>query len=445
MTESSHILPRDLGDGLYLRWGRSEDAEAVAQFNIRELSDDPNEPEEILGYATHDLMRGDHPTTKASDFTIVVDQNSDNKIVSTLCMIPQIWTYDGIPFKVSRPELVATDKAYRRRGLVAAQFEAIHAQSAANGEMVQGITGIPWFYRQFGYEMGLDLEGSRDFFWSSPGNDKTVASENYQWRPATPADIPVLHKLYAMHCQESLIARVRDDEQWHYEMFTAHKKGFVHLNAHIVETKEGTAVGYAAYYPRDNSQFLVSELAALPDHSLREVALFVTRMLWAEADKLNPKRKNPLTAIRFRLGVAHPVYRALEGELGKQKRPYAWFIRVPDLPLFLNHIAPVLEKRLRNSVLAGFDGQLRLSFYQSHLALTFVQGKLSDVGTYKPSNFFDCDAFLADLTFLQLLFGQHTLEEINAVRADCYAQKAETAVLLNTLFPKQHSWVTGLE
>ena len=444
MTKPPFTLPRDLGDGLLLRWGRPEDAEMVAQFNIQHLSDNPNEPEEVLGHATHDLMRGDHPTTRASDFTLVIDQNNDNKLVSTLCIIPQVWTYDGLPFKVGRPELVATDPAYRRRGLVATQFEAIHAKSAANGEMVQAITGIPWFYRQFGYEMGLDLGGGRDFFWSRSGNDEAVAEESYRWRPATPADIPVLHKLYAVHCQESLIATVRDDAQWHYVAFTAHKKGFMYLNAHIVETKEGTAVGYAAYSPH-GKQFFIRELAVLPGHSLRQVALFITRMLQAEADELNPKRKKPITSIRFGLGAAHPVYRALAGELEKQRPPYAWFIRVPDLPAFLRHIAPVLENRLANSVLAGFEGKLRLSFYQSHLAVTFTQGKLSGVGPYTPKDFFDCDAFFADLTFLQLLFGQHTVEEINQVRADCYAEKSETAVLLNTLFPKQHSWVSGLE
>ena len=34
-------LPRDLGDGLLLRWARSEDMEAIAQFNVDYLSDDP--------------------------------------------------------------------------------------------------------------------------------------------------------------------------------------------------------------------------------------------------------------------------------------------------------------------------------------------------------------------------------------------------------------------
>ncbi len=57
--------------------------------------------------------------------------------------------------------MVATDARYRNRGLVRALFEMIHARSSAEGHLVQAITGIPYFYRQFGYEYVLDLDGSR--------------------------------------------------------------------------------------------------------------------------------------------------------------------------------------------------------------------------------------------------------------------------------------------
>lgn len=442
--KNSTTLPRDLGDGLLLRWARSEDIEAIAQFNIDYLSDDPAKPEIIVAHATRDLMSGRHPTTQPSDFTVVVDQNEGDKIVSSMCLIPQTWTYDGIPFAVGRPELVATHTAYRRRGLVRAQFEAIHAKSADNGEMVQAITGIPWLYRQFGYEMGLDLDGHRDFLWAQHGNSKPIAAERYQWRAATRDDIPVLHELYAIHCRESLIARVRTDAMWVYELFTAHKEGFAHRQVQIVETEAGEAVGYAAYYVK-RARFVLAETAVFPNNSLRAISLFMMRAFKREADKLNADRKQPLEGVRLMVGANHPVYRALEFELGKQKRPYAWFIRVANLPTFLQHIAPVLEKRLQNSVSAGFSGKIRLSFYRSHLALTFKNGKLGDVAAYEPKQFFDCDAFFADLTFLHLVFGHHTLEELNSVRSDCYPMNAETAVLLNILFPKQHSWVSGLE
>lgn len=50
---------------------------------------------------------------------------------------------------------------YRRRGLVRAQFDVIHQWSAARGQLVQVISGIPFYYCQFGYEMGLALSGGR--------------------------------------------------------------------------------------------------------------------------------------------------------------------------------------------------------------------------------------------------------------------------------------------
>ena len=86
------------------------------------------------------------------------------QIVSALCLIPQTWTYDRIVFGVGRPELVATDPRYRRRGLVRAQMDVVHEWSRERGHLVQAITGIPWYYRQFGYEMALALAGGRAGF-----------------------------------------------------------------------------------------------------------------------------------------------------------------------------------------------------------------------------------------------------------------------------------------
>src|SRR5690242_6095588 len=93
-------LPRDLGAGLTLRWATPADTEAIADHNVRYLSDNPAEPEEELRHWTRDLMRGDHPTTAARDFTVVVDEHAGGKIVSSICLISQTWAYADIPFKV---------------------------------------------------------------------------------------------------------------------------------------------------------------------------------------------------------------------------------------------------------------------------------------------------------------------------------------------------------
>ena len=436
-------LPRILDGDLLLRWGQPEDAEELGQFNVRIHSDNPESPDTFLAHWTHELMNGRHPTTNADDFTVVIDQNT-GKIVSSVCLISQTWAYDGIEFGVGRPELIATEAAYRRRGLVRAQMEAVHAKSAAHGEMVQAITGIPWYYRLFGYEMGLDLGGSRQFFWSRRWNDKQVEKETYSLRPATLDDIPILQMLYKAHCARSRIVRVRDAALWRYEMTETHPSSETRRDIQMIETIDGSVVAYVEY-KQWGTGFAVRELGVLPGHSWRAVTLFIGRFLKTEANRLNKSRPKQIDNISFNLGCDHPVYEALGRQLEKQIPAYAWYIRVPDLPSLLGHITPVLEKRLANSVLAGHSGNLRLNFYQSQLRLTWTRGKLTEIAPYEMNHFFDYEAAFPDLTFLQLLFGYRTSAELAVVRADCDVDNEAIArVLLDILFPKQHSCVVGL-
>lgn len=119
MTKSHAIsdeLPINLGNGLVLRRSTPQDAKALADFNSRIQSDEgPDKPDERVGSWAYDLLTKTHPTFKPSDFTIVEDTTT-GKIVSSMNLIPQTWTYAGIPFKVGRPELVSTLPEYRDRG-----------------------------------------------------------------------------------------------------------------------------------------------------------------------------------------------------------------------------------------------------------------------------------------------------------------------------------------
>ena len=123
MTATNII--RDLGDGLVLRRSTLADAEKLGDFNARIHSDDAEEPDPRLGAWTRDLLERPHPTFGAGDFTIIEEQ-ATGRIVSSLNHISQTWTYEGIPFKVGRPELVGTLPEFRNRGLVRIQFEEIH-------------------------------------------------------------------------------------------------------------------------------------------------------------------------------------------------------------------------------------------------------------------------------------------------------------------------------
>lgn len=442
INQNDFGLPKNLGDGLVLRWATPADADELGEFNFRMHNDSPDEPEHFLRYWTHDLMRGDHPTTHADDFTVVVDETTD-KIVSSMNLISQTWAYEGIPFKVGRPELVATEPAYRRKGLVRLQFEAIHAKSASRGELVQVITGIPWYYRQFGYEMTVSLHGSRRYFWGAPGNNKPATEEKFTIRPAETADIPTLLQLYPYHCANALLSRVRTQEECHFEGFVAYRDSPYARHFYLIETADSTPIAYAEFYPWRNF-YVVREVGVAPGHNWREVSLFLVRHLKTVADELNKTRLPLVDHISFDLTDAHPVYDALDKQLERQRPPYAYFVRVPDLPAFLQHIAPALEKRLADSILVGYSGTLRLNFYRSHLALSFENGRFTAAAPYTPTSFDDCDAAFPDLTFLHVLFGHRAWEEIRHLRADCYANSTDTAALLSVLFPKRPSQIVSL-
>lgn len=114
-------------------------------------------------------------------------------------------------------------------------------------------------------------------------------------------------------------------------------------------------------------------------------------------------------------------------------------MRVPDLPAFLTCIGAALEQRLAGSVCAGHSGELKISFYREGVRLAFEKGKLTSVEAWKPKVKDDeGSAAFPGLTFLQLVFGYRTLDEIRHAYADCWASE-EARVLIEALFPKKYS------
>src|SRR5689334_16792299 len=187
-TQTKNFI-RDLGDGLILRRSSAEDADALADFCGRIHSDAGfDQPDPYIAAWTRDLLTRPHPTFNPDDFT-VVEETATGRIVSTLNWISQTWSYEGIQFGVGRAELVGTLPEFRNRGLVRLQFDEVHQWSKERGEIVQAITGIPFYYRQFGYEMAIDLDGRRLGHEAHVPKLKEGEQEPYRIRVATEADV----------------------------------------------------------------------------------------------------------------------------------------------------------------------------------------------------------------------------------------------------------------
>lgn len=444
-TLTKQEILRDLGDGLILRRATRDDRDTLSDFHANTLLDvGETGPNVGLHAWMLDLMSDGHPTLRASDFTLVEDTNT-RKIVSSIGLFSQIWTYEGIPFKFGQPEIVSTNPEYRRRGLVRAQFEEVHKWSAERGELAQGITGIPWYYRQFGYEMTINLGGGRVGFLPHIPKLKEGEAEPYLIRPAKREDITFIRDLYERGTARSMIASVRDDALWEYDIEGRSEKSDFRNELRVIETPEGEAVGVLAHGTKLWGPGVGVRLFEVKQGvSWLAVTPTVVRYLASTGEEYVKRDGGEFAAFSFSLGAEHPVYDTISDRLPRIRKPYAWYIRVPDLPAFVQHIAPALEKRLAGSPQSGYTGELKVNFYRSGLRLAFDKGSISVEG-WKPDRVEDGGAAFPDLTFLQILFGYRSLEELQYAYPDAEVRTDDARALLPILFPKKASnvWAGG--
>ncbi|MFN8503208.1 GNAT family N-acetyltransferase [Kouleothrix sp.] len=454
---TTHLLSnpayrRDMGGGLVLRWSGARDAERIAALYaevFRRAKDDP--PNLLMAAWTRELMSGRHPLIGAGDFALV-ENTRDGTIAASTCLIRQTWSYEGIPLAVGRPEIVGTRDGYRERGLVRAIFELIHARGAADGQLAQGITGIPFYYRQFGYEYAADLGGERYIYFSAIPRLAEGQAEPFVLRDATPADLPRVLALYDQDRQRAPVSTQLDVEylRWVLEGQSAEAAEGWRTQL-IAGAADAAAVGYVLTHRRRWGDALpVLALGFAPGVPLPAALPSVLRALMAQAPGAFAPRPNtpPPARLSLVLGREHPAYAALDPMLAATyEAPYAWYVRVPDLPAFVRHVAPALERRLAGSIMAGYSGELRLDFYRGGLRLAFEQGRLRAAEPWnaravawgpKPNGGFP------PLVFLQLLFGHRSLSELRYAFPDVWAEE-EARPALEALFPSRPAWVLPLD
>lgn len=452
VSAASATYSRDLGDGLILRWSTPEDTEKIAQLCSMVFRSKADEPaNEFMVHWIRRLMRGDHPVMGPGDYGAVEDTSKENRpIVACTCLWRHTWEYEDVPFVIGRPEVVASDPAYRNRGLIRALFEMIHARSEAEGHLVQAITGIPYFYRQFGYEYALDLDGKRVTYLSLIPKLKSGESDAYTLREATTKDIPLLIECYNHRRTTSIVWANISEDYWRYllEGWRTQPEQDKTSSILMIIDAEGAARGYVATMAKRRDKSLeVWAIETAAGVNVQVLTPSVLRALQAYGLQMPTSRPDtePLNEISFLLGRIHPVYDVLGDALAPfQEKPYAWYVRVADLPAFLRHIAPVLERRLANSMLAGYTGEIKLDFYHSGLYLVFENGHLKSAEHWRvPVYDSNAGAGFPPLVFLQVVFGHRTLDELRHAFPDVWVSN-ELEVVLKTLFPARPSFVLPL-
>ena len=118
---------------------------------------------------------------------------------------------------------------------------------------------------------------------------------------------------------------------------------------------------------------------------------------------------------------------------------------MPDLPGFVRHIAPALERRLPGTAAEGFSGEVPISFYRGGVRLVFEQGRLTTAEPWqRPDRSEIPGAGFPPLVFLQLLFGRRSLDELQHAFPDVWVSD-EVAAVVRALFPRRYSLAMPLD
>jgi predicted N-acetyltransferase YhbS len=171
-----------------------------------------------------------HPEMMLEDHFVIKHKN---RIVACLNLIPEKWCIGEIPLKVAEMGCVGTLPEFRHRGLIRMLVKEFHKRVATHGYDLSVIEGIPYFYRQFGYEYAIPLDEEITIRL-----DQIPDYELKQViRPFTERDIPKAMQLLKQAQQKFYVHSVRDKQIWKMQHETGMASSPNKFEGYAVEEK----------------------------------------------------------------------------------------------------------------------------------------------------------------------------------------------------------------
>ncbi|MEM7531288.1 MAG: GNAT family N-acetyltransferase [Chloroflexota bacterium] len=468
-TNKAHPLYKEyLMHGLVARWSTRADINNIADLmgRVHQGSVDTPRNGRVMDQI-YRHSRKDFPIAGTDVFAIIEDTTKEgNPVVACANLWEHQWSYGGISLSVGQIEDVGTDSTYRNRGLVRTIIAMLHARSEEKKHILQVIGGIPYFYRQFGYEYALDLGGRRVTTLSRVPTliERATAQNGPQkntiaLRPARSEDLSLIQQLYAQKCHANLIWAAPHIPTWQYGFdawtkiesrgissvetgLTSRLYMITYRDPYHGDTK---TIGYVSLASlRRGSDVSVYGLEFLPDINIQDMVAPLIAALHQYGQALPTSKSGVPTfeEISWILGRTHPFYDVLaDGLVSYQEPPYAWYVRLPDTLAFINHIALMFEQRLADSPFAGHTGSIGFNLYRERIYLGFEQGRLLHVDAKRPAQTSTLlEVGLPPFAFTQLLLGYRSLTQLRTIYPDV-SYRVGDEVMIDVLFPGQPSHV----
>lgn len=363
-----------------------------------------------------------HPSMTLHDFLAI---KHDGKVVASVALVPATWSVGGVQMKVAELGMVADLPEYRRRGLIRQLVDEYHRQVGEQGYDLSVLEGIPYFYRQFGYEYAVPLlEETRIGLELIPECDSKV-----KIRPFTVSDLPKAMRLLEHSQEKFYVHSVRDPQIWgiqHETMIASDPEPF---EAYAVDDEEETAAYFRMRENPDEKELLLTEVTEVDRPCAQGILKFLK----------DRGQKHGLETLVALVSYQESFSQHLAAIGATRRTPvYAWQVRIVDYVRIFWKFKPLFEKRLADSMYRRLTETLNFNFREFAIRMTIKDGEIVDVqrvkgGERSPLGF-------NPLAFVKLLLGDWRRDELETAYPDCRVDVSHRH-LIDVMFPKLPSYI----
>lgn len=357
-----------------------------------------------------------HPEMTSRDYFMV---KQGDEAVAGLVLIPQRWSIDGVEFKVAEMGCVGTVPEHRRKGTQWILNDAFDEYAKSKGYDMCVLAGIPYFYRQFGYQYAVELDYHTTIEAEKLPKESCLVSRTFK-----EYDISDAQHLLEQLQRNYLVHSIRTTEIWQMQQETS---------TYGAEPFKATAfldgeklIGYYRWWSEEDV-FTVKELATSDERYIEEIAGCIRKKA----------EKQGCNKIKTKLSHEDAFSKYLI-KLGAEKnKPYGWQIKLLDPRGFLEKLGPALEKRLAESEFKGLTKELRMNFWKYAISLEFKEGKLVSIKQVSEAKRV---LGMNPYASIQLFLGFRSREALEYAYPDFYIRGGNEG-LIDVLFPRKPGYI----
>jgi predicted acetyltransferase len=363
-----------------------------------------------------------HPKMNLSNFYVIKDRG---RMVSTLNLIPVKWSIGGIVLNVAEMGHVGTLPEYRGKGLIKRLIEEFHKDVERQQYDLAVIEGIPYFYRQFGYEYAIPLlEETRIRL-----NQILEWKSKIKIRPFAEKDVLEAKVLLEKSQNKFYVHSVRDETIWKVQQKTGIASDPESYQCYAVE-EQGKMVAYFRLnkIPKE-TELVITEVTEVDQLEAQAVLSFLK----------NYGDQHNLETLSANISHEEPFAEHLASLGGLKRVPtYAWQIRITNYVKIFQKLKPLFERRLATSMYNRLTETLNFNFRVFTVQVVVKDGKIKDIqnidrGERGPIG-------LNPLAFVQLMVGYKNRQELEETVPDVRIAVSHRH-LIDVLFPKMPSYI----